>query len=98
MRPGEQHTHRSAADTAKPHEHQSTNEGMKFEAVPDVSDEAYLRANKPARSFEFAELYARVGSHILTIQMDVAGRKNQRIDETRARRAREVYAARLRER
>jgi len=27
-----------------------------FGAVPDVGDEAYLRANKPARSFEFAEL------------------------------------------
>jgi len=42
-----------------------------FEAVPEVGDEAYLRANKAARSVEFAELYARVGSHILTIQMDV---------------------------
>jgi hypothetical protein len=42
-----------------------------FEAVPGVGDAAYLRANKPASSVEFAELYARVGPHIFTIQLDV---------------------------
>jgi hypothetical protein len=41
-----------------------------FEAVPGVGDAAFLRANKQ-RSVEFAELYARVGTHILTIQLDV---------------------------
>ena len=42
-----------------------------FEAVPDVGDAAFVRANKATSSLEFAELYARVGPHILTIQMDV---------------------------
>jgi hypothetical protein len=42
-----------------------------FEAVPGVGDAAYVRANKVTSSLEFAELYARVGPHILTIQMDV---------------------------
>jgi hypothetical protein len=35
-----------------------------------VGDAAYLRANKK-RSVEFAELYARVGAHVLTLQLDV---------------------------
>jgi len=70
MRPGEQHSHRSAADTAQPPNvhvqsdpfDSATIDGLRiknatqFGAVPDVGDEAYLRANKPARSFEFAEL------------------------------------------
>lgn len=42
-----------------------------FEAVPGVGDAAFVRTNKAAPSMEFAELYARVGPHILTIQMDV---------------------------
>jgi hypothetical protein len=42
-----------------------------FEAVPGVGDAAFVRANKAASSIEFAELYARIGPHILTIQMDV---------------------------
>jgi hypothetical protein len=96
MRPGEQHTHRSAADTAKTHEHQSTNEGMKFDAVPDVGDEAYLRANKPARSLEFAELYARVGSHILTIQMDVPDGKTTASVKPGLVALAKAYAAKLR--
>jgi hypothetical protein len=41
-----------------------------FEAVAGVGDAAFLRANK-GRSVEFAELYAKVGPHVLTIQMDV---------------------------
>src|SRR5262245_25204252 len=41
-----------------------------FEAVPGVGEAAFLRANK-MRSVEFAELYARAGTHILTIQLDV---------------------------
>jgi len=41
-----------------------------FEAVPGVGDAAFLRANK-MRAVEFAELYARAGTHILTIQLDV---------------------------
>jgi hypothetical protein len=41
-----------------------------FEAVPGVGDAAFMRANK-LQSVEFAELYARVGTHILTIQLDV---------------------------
>jgi hypothetical protein len=41
-----------------------------FEAVPGVGDAAFTRANKQ-RSVEFAELYARVGTHILTLQLDV---------------------------
>jgi len=42
-----------------------------FETVPGIGDAAFVRANKAASSLEFAELYARVGPHILTIQMDV---------------------------
>jgi hypothetical protein len=42
-----------------------------FKAVPGVGDSAFVRANKVGSSLEFAELYARVGPHILTIQMDV---------------------------
>jgi hypothetical protein len=41
-----------------------------FEAISGVGDAAFMRANKK-RSVEFAELYARVGTHILTIQLDV---------------------------
>jgi hypothetical protein len=41
-----------------------------FEAISGVGDAAFLRANK-LRSVEFAELYARVGTHTLTIQLDV---------------------------
>jgi hypothetical protein len=47
-----------------------TRNPSQFEAVPGVGDAAFVRANK-ASSIEFAELYARVGPHILTIQMDV---------------------------
>jgi hypothetical protein len=46
-------------------------DSAQFEAVPGVGDAAFLRANKAAASLEFAELYARVGPHVLTIQMDV---------------------------
>jgi len=42
-----------------------------YEAVPGVGDAAFLRANKAAASLEFAELYARIGAHVVTIQMDV---------------------------
>jgi len=41
-----------------------------YEAIPGVGDAAYLRANKKS-SVEFAELYARIGTHVLTIQLDV---------------------------
>jgi hypothetical protein len=41
-----------------------------FEAVPGVGTAAYVRANKRG-SIEFAELYARVGPHVLTLQLDV---------------------------
>jgi hypothetical protein len=41
-----------------------------FEAVPGVGSAAFVRANKRG-SIEFAELYARVGPNILTLQMDV---------------------------
>jgi hypothetical protein len=47
-----------------------------FEAVSGVGDAAFVRANKAASSIEFAELYARVGPHILTIQMDVPDGKS----------------------
>lgn len=47
-----------------------------FEAVPEVGDVAFMRANRAARLVEFAELYARVGSHVLTIQMDVPDGKS----------------------
>jgi hypothetical protein len=48
-----------------------TKNSAQFEAVPGVGDAAFMRANKAASSLEFAELYARVGPHVLTIQMDV---------------------------
>ena len=47
-----------------------TKNTAQFEAVPGVGEAAFLRANK-MRSVEFAELYARVGTHVLTIQLDV---------------------------
>jgi hypothetical protein len=73
-----------------------TKNATQFEAVPDVGDEAYLRANKPARSLEFAELYARVGSHILTIQMDVPDGKTTASVKPGLVALAKAYAAKLR--
>ena len=73
-----------------------TKNPTQFEAVPDVGDEAYLRANKPARSLEFAELYARVGSHILTIQMDVPDGKTTASVKPGLVALAKAYAAKLR--
>lgn len=70
--------------------------GTQFEAVPDVGDEAYLRANKPARTLEFAELYARVGSHIFTIQMDVPDGKTTASVKPGLVALAKAYAAKLR--
>jgi hypothetical protein len=67
-----------------------------FEVVPDVGDAAYLRANKPARSLEFAELYARVGSHVLTIQMDVPDGKTTASVKPGLVALAKAYAAKLR--
>jgi hypothetical protein len=67
-----------------------------FEAVPDVGDAAFLRANKPAASLEFAELYARVGSHVLTIQMDVPDGKSTASVKPGLVALAKAYAAKLR--
>ena len=39
----------------------------KLEPVPGVGDEAWIRNNRD----RFAELYARVGPHLLTVQTDI---------------------------
>ena len=67
-----------------------------FEAVPDIGDAAFLRANKPAPSLEFAELYARVGSHVLTIQMDVPDGKSTASVKPGLVALAKAYAAKLR--
>lgn len=41
--------------------------GTTWSSVPDVGDAAYFFDNRG----EYAELYARVGTHVFTIQMDV---------------------------
>lgn len=45
--------------------------GNLWTAVPDVGDAAYFYDNNKAKTVRFAELYARVGEHVLTIQMSV---------------------------
>lgn len=75
-----------------------TRNATQFEAVPDVGDEAYLRANKAARSVEFAELYARVGAHIFTIQMDVPDGKTTASVKPGLVALAKAYAAKLRSR
>jgi hypothetical protein len=70
--------------------------GAQFEAVPEVGDAAFLRANKAARSVEFAELYARVGSHVLTIQMDVPDGKSTASVRPGLVALAKAYAAKLR--
>jgi hypothetical protein len=67
-----------------------------FEAVPGVGDAAFLRANKAAASLEFAELYARVGTHVLTIQMDVPDGKSTASVKPGLVALAKAYVARLR--
>jgi hypothetical protein len=43
---------------------------IRVQAIPGIGEAAYLRANKKS-SAEFAELYARIGTQVLTIQLDV---------------------------
>ena len=66
-----------------------------FEAVPGVGDAAYLRANKK-RSLEFAELYARIGTHVLTIQLDVPDGKTTAAVKPGIVALAQAYAAKLR--
>lgn len=67
-----------------------------FEAVPGVGEAAYLRANKPAASLEFAELYARIGTHVLTLQMDVPNGKTTAAVKPGLVALAQAYAAKLR--
>lgn len=67
-----------------------------FETVPGVGDAAFLRANKPAPSLEFAELYARIGAHVLTIQMDVPTGKTTAAVKPGLVALAQAYAAKLR--
>ena len=66
-----------------------------FEAVPGVGDAAYLHANKQ-RSVEFAEFYARIGAHVLTIQMDVPDGKTTASVKPGVIALAQAYAAKLR--
>jgi hypothetical protein len=67
-----------------------------FEAVPSVGEAAFLRANKAAASVEFAELYARIGTHVLTIQMDVPAGKTTAAVKPGLVALAQAYAAKLR--
>jgi hypothetical protein len=67
-----------------------------FEAVPGVGEAAYMRANKAAASLEFAELYARIGTHVLTLQMDVPDGKTTASVKPSLVALAQAYAAKLR--
>ena len=67
-----------------------------FEAVPGVGEAAFMRANKAAASVEFAELYARIGTHVLTIQLDVPDGKTTAAVKPGLVALAQAYAAKLR--
>ena len=66
-----------------------------YESIPAIGDVAYLRANKKS-SVEFAELYARIGTHVLTIQLDVPQGKTTAAVKSGIVALAQAYASKLR--
>jgi hypothetical protein len=66
-----------------------------YEAIPGVGEAAYLHVNKKS-SVEFAELYARIGTHVLTIQLDVPDGKTTAALKPNIIALAQAYAAKLR--
>jgi hypothetical protein len=66
-----------------------------YEAIPGIGEAAYLHANRKS-SLEFAELYARIGPHVLTIQLDVPDGKTTAAVKPNVIALAQAYAAKLR--
>jgi hypothetical protein len=64
----------------------------KLDPVAGVGDEAYVHNNKE----RFAELYARVGPHLLTVQLDIATNKTFETSKPALVELAKAFAAKLR--